>query len=146
MWSSLLKLWHVHMAKFPRLGIKEPKLLKKMLMLHGFLISTAYLLCLSWVICSKLLNELSVLVFCPVESTNLLHPLLSASLWEGGTSRMTMPTVTHPVPAQSVPIALVMEAFLTICVRRRTSPRCSITAPVPTGQRGRRACWVCRTC
>ena len=58
---------------------------------------------------------------------------------------MTMPTAMRPVLAQSAPIALGMVVFLHTCGRQRMWQKSSIDVLVPTGQKGKKVFWVCRT-
>lgn len=76
--------------------------------------------------------------------------LLRGRHWDGGTNPRgctltTMPTVTHLVHARSARTGHEMEESHITCARRRMWLRSWTTVPVPTGLRGRRACWACRT-
>lgn len=89
-----------------------------------------------------------------IQDSNTLWTLLSLSggRWGGassprGCTRMTTPTAMPPAPALSARTARATGAWRrTSCGRRRTWPRCWTTVPAPTGPRGRRGCWDCRTC
>lgn len=63
-----------------------------------------------------------------------------------GCTLMTTPTAMPRACALSARTALGTAAFRTTCGRQRTWPRFSTTVPAPTGQRGRKGSWACRTC
>lgn len=62
-----------------------------------------------------------------------------------GCTLTTTPTATRPAPAPSARTAHGTAAFHITCAKPRTSLKSWTTVPAPTGQKGRRACWVCRT-
>lgn len=125
--------------------------------LHGYLMQLATscqrLLNHGWVYLPKRFSCRAWLTFrCRIVC--LTFPSLSSfsrrgSLWGGGTNHrgctlMTTPTAMRPVPVRSAHMAQGTAASPITFGRRRMWRRSWTTAPAPTGQRGRRACWACR--
>lgn len=92
----------------------------------------------------------SILIICFIPVPLSLLSFHSVNLWEGDTSlqgctRMMMLTAMHPVHALSAHTDPVMEEFHTIYGRQRMLLRFLTTVPAPTGLRGRKDSWACKT-